>query len=558
MVPIPVHGVALERNARADVDPRLGAVSDALRYGVTFRKTSRLVSGLLAVACRDPSPTEPTHESTGVPYDSEGESDTGCVAPLRATPAPQDHAVCCGCLCLDAAWSCSTDTCLAADGKVHALAPEAGFLETPSHAFRVDGTEYVSARQRMWYVFRPAKEAAPTTPLLVIFNGGPGAGSGILFGANTSDYTLDPHRTEAIGVTEHPWTEFAHLLYVDAAYAGFSYALPPDEAPWSAEHDASSMWHTVLAFIERHPALARAEIVPVGESYGGLRAILMLEQALDPDALADPESSYLDPTLREAFARHQRERTPPCDAETGSAPAPASSRMVSIQGALVGLSSLGGGPREGCVSDPDMYACQHPAGWTRTTLLQMFARLRTPAVLSEVTGVDVSTIAWMYGQERARATPVTGDEYGSEERAMRAMFGELPAGQQYYIGAASSAGQHQGSVGELLDSRVIMATFLDVAEQAEIFITDATYDLVIQSPLLVPVLQTSNRVANVFIAEGDDRHRELRIDSFGDEPGTGRTRTFPFVTYEAGHMLTLFEPSRFAEDLRFWLGAQRP
>lgn len=524
---------------------------------MAFRKTSWFVFGLLAGACRDPSHDDPADETSGVADESEGDSHAECIEPMRATPAPQPQAVCCGCLCLDATWSCSDDTCLAADGKVHALAPEAGFLEIPSHAFHLDGTEHVSARQRMWYVFRPARERDPGIPLLVIFNGGPGAGTGILFGANTSDYTLDPHRTEAVGISEHPWTDFAHLLYVDAAYAGFSYALPPDVAPWSAEHDASLLWHTVLAFIERHPALARAEIVPVGESYGGLRALLMLEQALDPDALTDPESHYRDPTLGEAFARHAQARTSSCASEKDGAVASASSRMISIQGALVGLSLLHGGPREGCVPAPDMYACQYPDGWTHTTLLQMFARLRTPTVLSEVTGVDVSTIAWMHGQERAGATPVTADQYASDETDMRSVFGELPVGQQYYIGLASSAGQHEGSVGMVGDPRAFMDTFLDSAARADIFMTDAKYDLVVQSPQLVPALQASTRVASVTLAESDAWQRELRIHLFGDEPEAGDTRSFPFVTYDAGHMVTLSAPAQLAEDLRRWLAAPR-
>src|SRR5690606_25268557 len=166
-----------------------------------------------------------------------------------------------------------------------------------------------------------------------------------------------------------------------------------------------------------------------------------------------------------------------------------------------------------------------------TTLLQMFARLRTPTVLSEVTGVDVSTIAWMHGQERAGATPVTADQYASDETDMRSVFGELPVGQQYYIGLASSAGQHEGSVGMVGDPRAFMDTFLDSAARADIFMTDAKYDLVVQSPQLVPALQASARVASVTLAESDAWQRELRIHLFGDEPEAGDTRSFPFVTY---------------------------
>src|SRR5262245_14293082 len=77
-------------------------------------------------------------------------------------PPPEE---CCGCLCVDPTWSCSKETCVAADGTATELVPEAGFFE-------LEGSDYVSytgpaqsPRARVWYSFQPAETDPATKPL---------------------------------------------------------------------------------------------------------------------------------------------------------------------------------------------------------------------------------------------------------------------------------------------------------------------------------------------------------------------------------------------------------
>src|SRR6185295_17616128 len=94
----------------------------------------------------------------------------------------------------------------------------------------------------LWYAFQPADAAPDERPLAILWNGGPGAATGILFGYGTARASLDPavNGGAAVGLDPSSWTRFANLLYVDARGTGFSYGLADgmdDEARRAAEFD---------------------------------------------------------------------------------------------------------------------------------------------------------------------------------------------------------------------------------------------------------------------------------------------------------------------------------
>src|SRR5262245_14597516 len=109
------------------------------------------------------------------------------------------------------------------------MSDEAGFVEIEpvTYAIHHDGTrtEMTSGRARLFYAFQAADDRPEERPLAVIFNGGPGAATGILFGFSTARQTLDPARSGGalVGPNAASWTRFANLLYVDARGTGFSY-----------------------------------------------------------------------------------------------------------------------------------------------------------------------------------------------------------------------------------------------------------------------------------------------------------------------------------------------
>lgn len=465
----------------------------------------------------------------------------------------------CGCQCLDPAWSCSKDIGLSADGKVYGLADEAGFLELPNHTWSIDGESLTTARHRIWYAFKPAKEHTDETPLLVTFNGGPGASSQILFAANTHGLNADPAHPEAIGQTAAPWTDFAHVLYIDSPYVGFSYALPPADVTWSAEHDAALFLLATLAFIERHPALDRTEIVPVGESYGGFRALLMHRLADPSDGRVD--LGYGNETLDEAI-HAALDRRQSCDpASEASPPAPLISRVATIQGAVLGGSGLARTTTSvECQENGDIYDCRLPPGSTDQALCEIFRRIREPDVLAALTGVDVASIAWMGSEARAAAIPSLVDECAGDEDSLSAMFGSLPPSHAYFVGFSAAATTSSQWVGIPTTSFELAsaALFFDVLRTGDIFLTDARYDLVVSTQELETQLLTHPDVSSVSFDHaprpGIDRPGWVTISLFPSGPqNLPLVKTLRVPQYEAGHTVTLYDPEGFAADLRAWL-----
>lgn len=198
---------------------------------------------------------------------------------------------CSGGLCLDKTWSCSSDTTMADNGTAADLASEAGFMEIEGGSYRNEGYDRVSPTHRVWYSFHPAQFARKNKPLAVFFNGGPGAGTTpFLFAFNTGPYTVDPQLTSGIANNPNTWTKFANLLYIDAPATGFSYPLKDTDGTQrdignDMDRDASNFLRVLARFLVRHPALVNNQVVIVGESYGGVRATLMLHHLYNYAAL---------------------------------------------------------------------------------------------------------------------------------------------------------------------------------------------------------------------------------------------------------------------------------
>lgn len=500
-----------------------------------------------------------------VPGSTDVEASSGAMVelptcePVRA-PAAE---VWCGCLCLDPAWSCSQEIGLAADGKAYGLEDEAGFLEIPSHTWSWEGTPYPSGRHRLWYAFKPASSPTPDTPLLVAFNGGPGTSSQILFGGNTHSLNADPRNLEAVSTTEAPWTAFAHVLYIDAPRIGFSYALPPEDPVWSAEHDAAMFLLAILGFVERHPALATAEVVPIGESYGGFRAVMMqaLVQGPDERAMLGYHNDLLDLALERADANRR-----PC--EEGSTPvngskAPFISRVATIQGAVLGPlpNEQSAEPPRECIDGGDGYDCRRRAGSVDEGFCTIFNRVRDPVTLSELTGVDVTTIAWLGGEAHDGAVPSLLDRCESSEAGLVNVLGDLPDSQTYFVGALASGRLADRYVGSWSEGYFLGITepFLVLLRTGDAFLTNARYDLVVDARDLEVLLGHPDVLDVRFDMEprpGVDRPGWVTIALWaGDGDDDSMSKTLRVPTYEAGHAVSLDEPIALSRDLEAWLAS---
>jgi hypothetical protein len=203
---------------------------------------------------------------------------------------------------------------------------EAGFItiEPVNFYFHFFGyfsrLDLTSSRAHLWYTFKTADENCQDKPLFIFFNGGPGgATSSGLMSMYTSHWTLD-NTKESGGEQFIPnpvsWTRLGNQLYIDARQTGFSYDLtenPQDmekrRQEFNAQNynpyiDAADFIRLLLRFLDQHPQIQDNPVVIVGESYGGIRTLMMLYMLLNYQDFANGNESYQDETLVQEIQQH--------------------------------------------------------------------------------------------------------------------------------------------------------------------------------------------------------------------------------------------------------------
>lgn len=463
-----------------------------------------------------------------------------------ATPTSDARAqqACCGCLCVDAQWSCAADTCTDARGAVDELGPEAGFFELDPGFIGLAA----AGRARMFYAFQPADQAPEQKPLLLFFQGGPFAAMLPLWGGNTGPNTLDPTRTAGAPIAKNPysWTRFANLLYVDPPVAGFSYIAKGDDPTGSADSalswaEAAAYTQVLLRFLRHHPQLAQNRVVLVGESYGGARAIFIASQLLRYRALAGQRTSFDGAKLAAEIEAH---------AALTLGPAPQGGFSPAEMGELFAQILI-----QPALASWRMRAPSAAASAKNRDANQRFDRMLSallqPSVFDQLTGVAGASIRWMRGEERRaqqgrfrRATSLSGGRAPSED-AFAGAFGALSQQQPYYRLFVSYG------VGAWRDTT---SGFVDALHHVPSFMTNAGNDHVVDTERIAADLGRLPGVASA-TRRRVDGHLE-RVDlTFGD----GAARSLHFPSYpNSGHSVSLFEPAQFADDVQRWLAGLEP
>jgi hypothetical protein len=207
---------------------------------------------------------------------------------------------------------------------------ETAFMEVEpiEFSFQKGGTPtltYRSSIARMMYSFFPAHEAVESKPLFVFFNGGPGCSTSTgLLSMNTAPMCIDSKNPSGHPCKSNPYsfTRLGNLLYIDSPNAGFSYNLvrhAEDEDVRKAEFgvqnfnpyiDAAQFIRVILRFLSDHPSIRDNEIILVGESYGGIRASVMLHLLLFYSRYGDGSQIYKDVALSNQIQAHFERRHP--------------------------------------------------------------------------------------------------------------------------------------------------------------------------------------------------------------------------------------------------------
>lgn len=130
----------------------------------------------------------------------------------------------------------------------------------------------MSLSQQRHYLFVESLHKPETDPVLVFFNGGPGAASIMVALAYNSPIIVKNKVTFEADFQENPhtWCNNASVLFIDnPADVGYSYAERSKDAHTSDMSFARDILTFMLAFYGDWPSLYDKPLYIVGISYGG-------------------------------------------------------------------------------------------------------------------------------------------------------------------------------------------------------------------------------------------------------------------------------------------------
>ncbi len=421
---------------------------------------------------------------------------------------------------------------------------------------------------RMFYRLAPASAEAGEARLCVVFNGGPGVASASLW------LQLGP-------ATQNRLTRLCHALFIDSRAAGLSYQLvqsPEDYEPsfveFNAYVDALDHLRLLAALVPVLPGQLD-EVVFVAESYGGVRATLMLDTLLAPDRQRPFEWQDLRGELAPLFERWGPELTevnlaqaliqPTLagdlqDAEVGrllkeeGSPlrrlaqslshelAPCGATCDGFPWMLDELERMGRSPYDSRASS-DWLSRQLRATQTYVAedLLQELQVAGLPPGLPPNQRVDAF-----------KAQPSAG--LPADPTSWTEGLGTLPEVDRYFV--AFNTEVYSAFTSESARDRRIDAfeysfaeLFLQNLHRVSTLVTRAEFDLLNYWPAVPLALETSPVVANISV---DD---EAGIWTVRYTDGEARTVQAPH--YIASHSVALDQPQQLLVDLQDWLEGGR-
>ncbi len=368
------------------------------------------------------------------------------------------------------------------------VADDVGFVDVPE--------------ARLFYVFRKAD--VENAPLVVFFNGGPGYATSFgLLAHGTAPATLDP--SGALVANGASWTSFANLLYIDERQSGFSYGVgtPPGACAFDPIADVADFVAALLGFFDTHEALRHAPVVFVGESYGGMRAIYVLDQLL---RTGDPKQ-FGHVVLLEPFLLGRAQ----LDAQAAT---------------------IGSDPYVGTVdTSKDPYDVRQPVGYT-DALSDAVASALAGGGAKQLFGRPLSEIQRLGPADRLNAyrTPATVADRPpviALDTAIAAELGTLAPSDAYAHVIATECADVSApftSATGALDALVANVG----QSKVKAFISRARYDANVYTPA-------------IFTALGTLGHPEV-IDAMH------------LATYdESGHMIEVAQPQKLHDDVALWL-----
>ena len=237
---------------------------------------------------------------------------------------------------------------------VEGLDYESGFIYLEENSYTLSNKSNKSGKAKMWYYFQPANKDPQDKPLFVLYNGGPGSSSSLIFLYNTSKKTADQaFAGEGVADNQWDWNRFGNLLYVDARQTGFSYGIVDNPSNSSARSnyfstanfnvfaDAADFIRVILRFLDNHPKIKSNQVILAGESYGGTRTTAVANILLNVADYAQKNRVFYDQALFNEIAAHFQEIDPSVtDMPSKEAVAKQFSGQIMIQPLAMGQQQL--------------------------------------------------------------------------------------------------------------------------------------------------------------------------------------------------------------------------
>lgn len=417
----------------------------------------------------------------------------------------------------------------------------------------------ISATAQLFYNFRAADRDPQPAPLLVLFNG---FAADVVRAFGTGPSTVDSRGA----VVPNPFslTQYANLLYLEPRQSGFSYdvSVAPTAADCSSDVfneyvDAADVLLGVLRFLGAHPTL-RGPVYFLGESYAGVRIQWLLAYARGAWELAP----YVDNTLRAELQAFSRRR----DLSTGQILLEpwlvGAAQTTSIAAACLEpglLAAVQASVVQACES-ADACKCARQSGrspynYTSSAaaqderIFEADAAQVDPNFAEAIYGVRFEAVAGLRGANRGLGFKCsTADAATPNEGELSALLGALPNGQNYNLAYSPlTPGKGTGSKPDWLAKDRVGAAFLDNLQFVDTWLSDGRRDLVVPERALVPALRALAGAPQ--ITETD---AAIRFD-FVSGVRAIEVRRYP----DAGHMITMSAPERFASDVAGWLSRPR-
>lgn len=488
--------------------------------------------------------------------------------------------------------SSSGDAGVDGGGDAASLPPRSGFIDIEPVSYVRHGEPVTASSARLFYSFHPADVGSVDAPTFVFFNGGPGYATSLgLMSFGTGPMTLQlPEQGGQLVPNPWSWTQLGNLLYIDTRQAGFSYSTLGDSADSQARAaenharnfndyiDAADILRVILRVLKGDEALQDNPVVLVGESYGGVRASLVLKYALDWADLRD-DWWYADEGLADELEAHFSELeariglTDPTDqfqAQILIQPFVAhtqfddQSDIWCVPGSKEAqIAEAGGFPCQSLRYYRDPYQMDEAPEWSAGLDVLAGQHLMNPPSLESLLQVDLGSIAGLAATEREGAFRASLDYPTLASTAFIERFGVIPAWDTYHVALAMVTRND-----DLYDNPYPCFFFSRVAASVDTFVTNGELDGVVRTQVLPTTLLACQALSSAPFVEDiqvttDPQSNQARpgqwtITYTEDSPYGAGERVVRWPTYaESGHMVATRQPQELFEDVREFLVERR-